>query len=88
MSQSIPDFPQVTQLAIPFFIGAILAEIAWIRLFDGKGEFETRDTLTSLLMGNRFKKHRLDPARGRRITPVVRLGWAQKASERALTGPD
>ncbi|GIL00717.1 MAG: fatty acid hydroxylase [Alphaproteobacteria bacterium] len=47
----MPDFPAVTQMAIPFFIAAMLAEIAFIRFVGGRGEFETRDTLTSLLMG-------------------------------------
>ncbi len=47
----MPDFPKVTQLAIPFFVIAMLAELVWIRWMQGKGEFETRDTLTSLLMG-------------------------------------
>lgn len=45
-------FPNVTQLAIPFFVLAILLEIAWFRLrrSDVVG-FDTRDTATSLLMG-------------------------------------
>ncbi|MCG6856790.1 MAG: sterol desaturase family protein [Salaquimonas sp.] len=47
----MPHFPSVTQLAIPFFIVAMLAEIVFVRFFKGKGEFETRDTLTSLMMG-------------------------------------
>jgi len=47
----MPDFPDVTKLAIPFFIAAILAEIVWVRFLGGKGEFETKDTLTSLAMG-------------------------------------
>ena len=47
----MPDFPSVTQLAIPFFILAMLAEIVFVRFFKAKGEFETRDTLTSLMMG-------------------------------------
>ena len=51
MNEVIPEFPKVTQLAIPFFIGAILAELVWVRLLGGKGEFETRDTVTSLMMG-------------------------------------
>ncbi len=49
------DFPAVTQLAIPFFIAAMLAEIAFVKYRRAKGiergEFETMDTLTSLLMG-------------------------------------
>lgn len=47
----LPDFPAVTQLAVPLFIVAILAEITVVKYFGGRGEFETRDTLTSLLMG-------------------------------------
>lgn len=46
-----PAFPDVTQLAIPFFVGAILVELAAVRFFKARGSFETRDTLTSLLMG-------------------------------------
>jgi sterol desaturase/sphingolipid hydroxylase (fatty acid hydroxylase superfamily) len=51
MPEMVPDFPKVTQLAIPFFVLAILAELAWVRFFGGRGEFETRDTATSLMMG-------------------------------------
>jgi hypothetical protein len=53
LSQVIPDFPDVTQYAIPFFIAAILAELAFLKLTHAKNKagFETRDTLTSLLMG-------------------------------------
>lgn len=51
MEAGIPEFPEVTQVAIPFFIAAILTELAWVRFSGGKGEFETRDTLTSLTMG-------------------------------------
>ncbi len=45
------SFPPVTQLAIPFFIGAILLELWLVRTRKAAGEFETRDTLTSLAMG-------------------------------------
>lgn len=45
------SFPSVTQLAIPFFLGAMIIEIFAIRFFKAGGGFETRDTLTSLLMG-------------------------------------
>ncbi len=45
------DFPQVTQLAIPFFVAAILIELWLVRSGRAKGSFETRDTLTSLMMG-------------------------------------
>ncbi len=49
----IPNYPDVTQVAIPFFIIAILAELYVLkRAHDQrKAGFETRDTLTSLLMG-------------------------------------
>jgi sterol desaturase/sphingolipid hydroxylase (fatty acid hydroxylase superfamily) len=44
-------FPDVTQLAIPLFVAAILLELFVIRKLRGRGDYETRDTLTSLLMG-------------------------------------
>lgn len=47
----IPSFPNVTQLAIPAFIGLILLELFVIRKLRANGEFETRDTMTSLFMG-------------------------------------
>jgi sterol desaturase/sphingolipid hydroxylase (fatty acid hydroxylase superfamily) len=46
-----PSYPDVVQLAIPFFIVAMLLELAVVRLKPGSGRYETRDTLTSLLMG-------------------------------------
>jgi sterol desaturase/sphingolipid hydroxylase (fatty acid hydroxylase superfamily) len=45
------QFPAVTQLAIPFFVVAMLVEIWLVRTGRAKGDFATRDTLTSLLMG-------------------------------------
>lgn len=45
------SFPEVTQLAVPFFIGAILAEFLWIDLKKRGGRYETRDAVTSLIMG-------------------------------------
>ena len=45
------QFPSVTQLAIPFFVAAILIELWLVRTGRARGEFETRDTLTSLMMG-------------------------------------
>ena len=53
LSQLIPNYPDVTQIAIPFFIIAILAELAYLKLThaERKAGFEIRDTLTSLLMG-------------------------------------
>lgn len=47
----LKDFPNVTELAIPFFVVAILIELLVIRYFKGRGDYETRDTTTSLLMG-------------------------------------
>lgn len=47
----LKDFPDVTQMAIPFFVVAILIELAVIRMLKGRGDYETRDTATSLLMG-------------------------------------
>jgi sterol desaturase/sphingolipid hydroxylase (fatty acid hydroxylase superfamily) len=45
------SFPSVTQSAIPIFIAAILLELFLIRFRGWRGSYETRDTLTSLLMG-------------------------------------
>jgi sterol desaturase/sphingolipid hydroxylase (fatty acid hydroxylase superfamily) len=47
----VPNFPAVTQLAIPLFIAAIFIEIIFVRFFRAVGEFEVQDVLTSLLMG-------------------------------------
>ncbi len=49
--EALPRFPNVTQIAIPLFVAAILVEIIFVRFFKAVGEFETRDVLTSLLMG-------------------------------------
>lgn len=46
-----PTFFDITKLAVPFYIIAILIELAAIRYWHRRGDFETRDTLTSLLMG-------------------------------------
>lgn len=45
------DFPKVTEYATPLFVVAMLIELWVIRTGRAKGRFETRDTLTSLLMG-------------------------------------
>jgi len=45
------DFPKVTEYAIPFFVVAMLLELWLVRTQRAKGSFETRDTLTSLMMG-------------------------------------
>jgi len=47
----LKDFPDVTQMAIPFFVVAILIEVFVIRYLKGRGDYETGDTTTSLLMG-------------------------------------
>ena len=45
------NFPDVVMLSIPLFVGLIVAEIAWIKLKGKGGNYETRDTATSLIMG-------------------------------------
>lgn len=45
------QFPDVTQLAVPFFISAIMIELGWIIWRGRGGRYETRDALTSLVMG-------------------------------------
>ena len=47
----VPDFPNVTQLAIPAFVLLILIELVVLRRRRNVGGFETRDTATSLMMG-------------------------------------
>ncbi len=44
-------YPKVTDYAVPFFILAILIEIAWITFKKRGGRYETRDAMTSLFMG-------------------------------------
>ncbi|PHP67966.1 C-5 sterol desaturase [Zhengella mangrovi] len=44
-------FPKVTELAIPFFIAAILLELFLVSTRRAKGSFNTADTMTSLAMG-------------------------------------
>ncbi|MBD7990980.1 sterol desaturase family protein [Ochrobactrum sp. Sa2BUA5] len=48
---SNPVFLDVTRLAIPLYVLGILIELVAIRYWRRRGEFETRDALTSLLMG-------------------------------------
>lgn len=48
---SAPAYPDVIALAVPAFIAAILIELAWIMLKRRGGRYETRDALTSLIMG-------------------------------------
>jgi len=45
------SFPDPTQLAVPFFIAAILIEFLWIAMKKRGGRYETRDAVTSLIMG-------------------------------------
>ncbi len=45
-----PDLPPIVQLAVPFFMGSIALELA-VGYLKGGARYETRDTLTSLLMG-------------------------------------
>ncbi|WGW04325.1 sterol desaturase family protein [Tropicibacter oceani] len=44
-------YPDVVQLAVPFFIAAILIELLWIKTRKTGGRYETRDAVTSLIMG-------------------------------------
>ncbi|WP_170773059.1 sterol desaturase family protein [Ruegeria lacuscaerulensis] len=44
-------FPDAVQWAVPFFIAAILAEFLWIAVKGKGGRYETRDAITSLIMG-------------------------------------
>jgi sterol desaturase/sphingolipid hydroxylase (fatty acid hydroxylase superfamily) len=44
-------YPDVVQLAVPFFIALILIELMWIHLTKRGGRYETRDAVTSLVMG-------------------------------------
>lgn len=48
---SNPSYPEVVQWAVPFFIIAILIELVWILIKGRGGRYETRDALTSLIMG-------------------------------------
>lgn len=45
------SYPDVIQLAAPFFLLAIVFEVMWIAVKHRGGRYETRDALTSLLMG-------------------------------------
>lgn len=48
LNQIIPDYPNVTQIAIPFFVIAIVVEVFLLRQLRNErlAGFETRDTLT------------------------------------------
>lgn len=49
----MPDlnYPQIVQIAVPGFVVLILIEFAWVHFKKRGGRYETRDALTSLLMG-------------------------------------
>lgn len=51
MDLIVPQFPAITQLAIPAFVMLIVIELFVLRRMRDKEGFETRDTATSLLMG-------------------------------------
>lgn len=51
MTDAPLSYPDVVQLAVPFFILAILGELLWIVIKRRGGRYETRDAITSLLMG-------------------------------------
>lgn len=44
-------YPDVVNMAVPLFVVLIVAELLWIKLKGKGGRYETRDALTSLLMG-------------------------------------
>ena len=46
-----PHYPDVVQLAVPGFIALVLLEFGWIAWRHRGGRYETRDALTSLMMG-------------------------------------
>ncbi|MBZ6378001.1 C-5 sterol desaturase [Pacificimonas flava] len=46
------ELPDPVEIAVPFFIGAMVLELLWVRLKGrSAGHYEWRDTATSLLMG-------------------------------------
>ncbi|MDV4145048.1 MULTISPECIES: sterol desaturase family protein [Shimia] len=45
------SYPDVVNYAVPFFIAAILIELLWINIKGRGGRYETRDAVTSLIMG-------------------------------------
>lgn len=50
MNSGALHYPHVEQIAVPGFIVLILVEFGWIA-WTGRGRYETRDALTSLIMG-------------------------------------
>lgn len=47
----LPSYPDVVQWAVPLFIATILVEMLWIHRTGRGGRYETRDAVTSLIMG-------------------------------------
>jgi sterol desaturase/sphingolipid hydroxylase (fatty acid hydroxylase superfamily) len=45
------SYPDVVSLSVPLFVAAIVVELLFIKLKGRGGRYETRDALTSLLMG-------------------------------------
>jgi len=45
------NYPDVVQMAVPLFVVAILLELGWIVWRGRGGRYETRDALTSLVLG-------------------------------------
>ncbi len=51
MTEQTLSYPDVVQWAVPLFIAAILIEMGWIAYKRRGGRYETRDAVTSLVMG-------------------------------------
>ena len=51
MDLSTLNYPDIVSLAVPFFVAAVLIEIAWIVIAKRGGRYEARDAMTSLAMG-------------------------------------
>lgn len=51
LAMETPNLPPIADYAAPFYITLILLEIAFILKWRARGAYETRDTVTSLLMG-------------------------------------
>ncbi len=47
----VPDYPDAEVLVAPLYVVLMVAEVLAIRLAGARGEYEARDTITSLLMG-------------------------------------
>jgi len=46
-----PTYPDIVNMAVPGFVLLIVSELVWIKWTGRGGRYETRDALTSLLMG-------------------------------------